>query len=282
MTGKPAIASKIPSKSPCWTGSSRSSAARRAALVVGQDHLPHDRQPVGGHEHVLGAAEPDALGAELARLRGVLGRVGVRAHAQAADLVGPAEDRLEVLVDRGGTSGTLPTITRPVPPSIVSRSPSASSDVADPHRAGADVDRERLAAGDARLAHAARDDRGVRGHAAVRGEDASCVDQPVDVVGRRLPADEHDVLARPAALLGDVGVEHDRAGRGARRGVQPGRDDLDLGAGVDHRVEQLVELARRRSARPPPRARSAPPSTISTAIRSAACAVRLPVRVWSR
>ena len=76
---------------------------RRAALllVAGQDHLADDREPVLGHEHVLGAAEADALGAELARLRRVLGRVGVRAHPQAAELVRPAEDRAEVLVDRG-------------------------------------------------------------------------------------------------------------------------------------------------------------------------------------
>ena len=75
---------------------------RRAprALVCRENHLLDDRQPVGGHEHVLGPAEPDALGPELAGLRGILGRVGVRAHAQAPELVGPAEDRPEVLVDR--------------------------------------------------------------------------------------------------------------------------------------------------------------------------------------
>ena len=74
-------------------GAPRSSAARIISCTIGQ--------PVRRHEHVLGAAEADALGAELARLGGVLGRVGVRAHAQPAELVRPAEDRLEVLVDRG-------------------------------------------------------------------------------------------------------------------------------------------------------------------------------------
>ena len=39
--------------------------------------------PVGGHEHVLGPAQADALGAVLVRRAGVLGRVGVRAHAAA-------------------------------------------------------------------------------------------------------------------------------------------------------------------------------------------------------
>ena len=99
VTGSPAIASKIPSKSDCWNGSSRSSAARRPASVVGEDHLLHDRQPLLAEEHVLGAAEADPLRAELARPRRVLRRVGVRAHPEAAQLVGPAEDRLEVLVD---------------------------------------------------------------------------------------------------------------------------------------------------------------------------------------
>ena len=45
---------------------------RRAAalLVVRQDHLAHGQQPgrlVGIEEHVLGPAQADALGAELAR-----------------------------------------------------------------------------------------------------------------------------------------------------------------------------------------------------------------------
>src|SRR5207249_10605985 len=34
-------------------------------IFLGHDHLLHDRQPVLRHEHVLGAAEADALCAEL-------------------------------------------------------------------------------------------------------------------------------------------------------------------------------------------------------------------------
>ena len=219
---------------------------RRATLLLvrRQDHLLDDRQPVGRHEHVLGAAETDSLGAELACLRRVLGRVGVRAHAQAAQLVGPAEDRLEVLVDRGrherhGAHDHAPGA--PVDRQLVSL---AQLDLADAERPCPDVDRERVAAGDARLAHAARDDRRVGGHAAVRGQHAPRVDEAVDVVRRRLPAHEDDVLAGPAALLGEIRVEHDRPRGRARRRVQSRRDDLDLRVGVDHRVEELVELAR--------------------------------------
>ena len=73
-----------------------------AGLVLGHDHPLHLRLAVGGHEHVLGAAEPDALGAELARAAGVLGRVGVRAHAQRAQLVAPAAARSRSARPRAG------------------------------------------------------------------------------------------------------------------------------------------------------------------------------------
>ena len=75
-------------------------------------------------------------------------------------------------------------------------------------------------------------------------QDAPRVDQAVDVVRRRLPADEDHVLSGAPALLREVGVEHDRARGGTRRGVEARRDDLDLGRRVDHRVEELVELRR--------------------------------------
>ena len=78
----------------------------------------------------------------------------------------------------------------------------------------------------------------------MRRQDAARLDQPVNVVRRRLPADEDDGVARLAALLRGIGVEHDLARCGARGGVQPLRGDLDVRIRVDHRMEQLVELAR--------------------------------------
>ena len=144
----------------------------------------------------------------------------------------------------GGTSGTEPTITSPVPPLIVIVSPSCSSWPGQPRRLRLHVDVQRLAAGHARRSHPARDDRRMRGEAAVGGQDPLRLHHPVEVVRGRLPADEDHALPRLAALLGRVGVEDDRAGRGARRGVQPLRDDRHLGGRVDHRMEELVELRR--------------------------------------
>ena len=52
-----------------------------------------------------------------------------------------------------------------------------------------------------------------------------------------------DALAGLPALLGRVRVEHDRARGGAGRGIQAARGDVDLRVRVDHRVQELVELA---------------------------------------
>ena len=200
---------------------------------------------------------------------------------QAAQLVGPLEDRLEVLVDARRHERHLAdddAARAAVDRDHVALAQLVPAD-ADGLRAGVDV--EAVAAGDARLAHAARDDRRVRGHAAVRGEDALRLDQAVDVVGRRLPADEDDRLAGLAALLGAVGVEHDLAAGRARRGVEPLRGDLELGVRVEARVQQLVELAG--SIRATASSRSISPSAaMSTAHLIAAAAVRFAVRVCRR
>jgi hypothetical protein len=66
--------------------------------VAGHDHLLHHRQALFLEEHVLGAAQADALGAEAAGALGVARVVGVGPHAQAADLVGPLEQRAQVLL----------------------------------------------------------------------------------------------------------------------------------------------------------------------------------------
>ena len=106
------------------------------------------------------------------------------------------------------------------------------------------VDVEALAARDARLAHPARHDSRVRGHPAVCGENPLGLDQTVDVVGRRLPADENHRVAGLAVLLGGVGVEDDLAAGRAGRGVEALGRDLELGVRVEAWVQELVELGR--------------------------------------
>ena len=94
VTGSPSIASKISMKSARCSGSSSSSACVALVVALGQDQ-PLDELAALAEEHVLGAAQADALGAEPAGPRGVRGVVGVGAHLQPAELVGAAHQPVD-------------------------------------------------------------------------------------------------------------------------------------------------------------------------------------------
>ncbi len=66
-------------------------------LVFSEDHAAHLVNALCVEEHVLGAAQADAFGAQFACLGGILWRFGIGAHLQATVLIGPGEQDLEVL-----------------------------------------------------------------------------------------------------------------------------------------------------------------------------------------
>jgi len=93
-------------------------------LVARQNHALHERQTVFREEHVLGAAEPDTLGAELpCDLRPVDVRIGADAEF-AAELVGPAHELADVVMAEFGRSICVADINAPVVPSSEMKSPS--------------------------------------------------------------------------------------------------------------------------------------------------------------
>ena len=99
---------------------------RRAArsFVVGQDHLAHGADAVLVEEHVLGAAQPDALGAEFDRGARVGRRIGIGAHFQFAHGRRPISSPWRIRRPAPARSiATLPASTWPVEPSMVSVSP---------------------------------------------------------------------------------------------------------------------------------------------------------------
>ena len=108
------------------------------------------------------------------------------------------------------------------------------------------------------------------------------LDHPVDVVGRRLPADEDHRLARLAALLGGVGVEDDlRRTAAPGDAFRPRAATSNSARRVDHRMQQLVELLRV-DARDRLLAGDQPLAAMSTAALIAAAAVRFAERVCRR
>ena len=188
--------SKMPAKSARWNGSSLASAFAALLDRLGQDHLAHRVDLALAEEHVLGAAQADAFGAERDRLRACSGwsalvrtsslRV-LSAHsiswancwyvvrllrlrascrsAPATTSLGfggdwPREDLAGEAVDRDDVA---------FPEHVVAR---------DAHRARLVVDLERLAADDADLAHLPADERRVADvmpPRAVRMPSAACM-----------------------------------------------------------------------------------------------------------
>ncbi len=174
---------------------------------------------VFGKEHVLGAAEADALGAKQASILGVAGNVGVGANLQPADRIDPGHE-----CDQIGIVGLR-----------VQRLQFAGD-----HAAGGAVQRKPVAllvgvaldaqlllvlvnqaiagAGDAALAHAAGDDSGVGGHAAAGGENSGGHFHARDVLRGGFAADENDDRIFAAGVLLDCflgrenNLPHSRAG----------------------------------------------------------------------
>ena len=177
-------ASSSSTKSARCSGSSASSAAVARLVGVGEDHPLDEHAPVA-EEHVLGAAQPDALGPEATRPRRVVAGVGVRAHPQAPDAIGVGQQP----VDRTQQVGRLlvglgrerrraprrgsgrPVSRRPARPRGRPHRSSRRSRARRPRgsrcrrRARSCAGRSTssvLRAADTGLAHAAGDDRGVR------------------------------------------------------------------------------------------------------------------------
>ena len=141
----------------------------------------------------------------------------------------------------GSVSGTSSAETRPVEPSIAIRSPSAQLHVAHPQHVPLEVDPQRRRAGHARLAHAARDQRGVRRLAALGGQDALGGEEAVHVVGLgERPHEDHLAPAlRPVDRV--VGREDDLAlGRAGRRRDAAG-EHLEVRVGREGRVQEGVQ-----------------------------------------
>ena len=212
---------------------------------LGDDHLPDGGDAVRLEEHVLGAAQADALGAEVLGLAGVLGGVGVGADLEVAVLVGPGHDPAELAADLG--LGGVEALTVDVAGGAVQADPVALlvGLAAQGELLVGLVHDDVAAAGHAAGAHAAGHHGGVAGHAAPDGEDAPCKVHALDVLGAGLQADQDDLVALFHPLHHVVSGEHHLAGGGAGGGGQAVADgghpvQLLLGeGGVQEAVQAL-------------------------------------------
>ncbi|MPL94795.1 hypothetical protein SDC9_40953 [bioreactor metagenome] len=212
---------------------------------VGKDHLPHQRQAILVEEHVLGAGKADALGLEHARGAGILGSVGIRPHADVAHVVGPVQQRAEAVVER--RLQHLGDACQHLAIGAVNGNHVAFAE--DPaagraHHPFAGVDRDIGAARDAGQPEAARDHRGMAGHAAALGQHGDGSVHATDVLGRGLaPHQDAGLVARGRGLGGGSG-EDDAAGGGAGACRDAAGKAVARAARVDLIVQELRQRPR--------------------------------------
>ena len=177
----------------------------------------------------------------LMAVRASSGRIGVDANAEFAEGIRPAHQRAEFARHRRLDHRHPPRqhlAQRSVDGDDVAGLEGAR---ADAHGAAAVIDPDGAAAGDAGLAHAARDHRGVRGHAAARGQNAFGRVHAVNVFRAGLDPHQDDLAAIGLQFGGLIGGEHDFAGGSTRRRRQAGGDHVAGRGGIDGRMQQLIE-----------------------------------------
>ena len=210
---------------------------------VGNYHFAHRHNSVRFEEHMLRAAETDTFRTEGTCLTCILGGVGVGSDLQRAVFVRPRHQSAEVARDGrvdGGDSLAVDVAGGTVEGNPITLVEGLSAQREDFLRF---VDVDFAAAGNTAGAHAARDDRRVRGHTAANGQDALRIVHTLDVFGRGFETDENDFLFAfvDDPVGGVFGSEDDLAARRAGRGGKSVPDGL-------RRFERLrVELGMQKS-----------------------------------
>ncbi len=212
--------------------------------IVRNDHLAHRFDAGLFKKHVLGAAQANALSAELAALLRIARGVRIGEHLQLALLIRPAHEAAEVAGDGSGGGGdrlAVDVAGGAVDGDVVALVEGLS---AQGEYFLLLVDINFAAAGHAAGAHAARDNRRVGGHAAANGQDALRDRHTLDILGGGFTANQDDLLALLGPLFGILSGEDDLAAGSARGSGEALADDLGglhLG-GVKLGMQQGVEL----------------------------------------
>ena len=211
---------------------------------IGADHLAESGDTVAFEEHVLGTAEADALGAQLAGLLGVGGSIGVGADLESSVLVSPSHDAAELAGDLSVNGGDDTVID------VTGGAVDGDEVAFDKGLAGEGellvslVHNDLGAAGYAAGTHAAGNNGSVRGHTAANGQDALSGLHAFDIFGRSLKTDENYLLASAALSLGVLSGEYDLAAGSAGRSAETlahGGSGLER-LSVELRMEQCVEV----------------------------------------
>mmetsp|Transcript_26972 Transcript_26972/g.58961 ORF Transcript_26972/g.58961 Transcript_26972/m.58961 type:complete len:401 (+) Transcript_26972:1568-2770(+) len=227
-------------------GQQVSQGLKAGLLALRHNHPPHSRNALlTGKEHVLSAAQADALRTKLPRLSCVLRRVCVGQHPQPAPLIHPLHKGPQVARQLGGGQGLLAA-------DDLSRAAIEGYEVALADLRAVDarhlvvlVHLQVLHAGDAGLAPASCNHRCMASHAAQLAQHPLTAVHALHVLGGCLLAHQHHLDARPLPRLGLLRREDCLAHRGTRGGGQASAQHVGLVRRLVSKlgVQQLVQVA---------------------------------------
>ncbi len=213
--------------------------------VVAQNQPAHERQAVLGEEHVLGPAQPDALGAEYTGVTGARAvvHVGPNAEPPGPDAVGPAEEGLHLGRRRRGLHGA--GAHEDLAPVAVDGDDLTGSDPAAVDDDAVFVHEEGFHPDHRGDAPPARHDGCVAGQSTAPGHQSGRGLHSQDILGSGLRADEDGHLAVLGGVDGRVGAEGETARRRSGRSGDPGAEQFEPGCPFEMSVEEVGHVGGR-------------------------------------
>ncbi len=199
-------------------------------------------------EHVLDTEQADAFGTELEGLRGILGRIGIGADTNLAELVHHIHELDEERIlgsihraDLGAVNQTLRAVQRQPVAFTIDLAAFGEGD-----GLVLEIDLHGIATHDAAFTPAAGHEGCVGGHTAPHGQDTGRGTHAFDIFRGGLFADQDGLLAGSGGFHGSLGGKDDGADgstRGSGQALGQDRGFL-LGGRVEDRVQDFIQLGR--------------------------------------
>ena len=209
---------------------------------LGKDHLAHDRQTVCVEEHMFGPAESDPFGHEGPGNLRLCRSVTIRANADIARIICPAEKCLERVIERrfkeprcAREQCTLGAIE------CDSVTFGQGLTISQRQGLGLATDRDPLSPNDTWQTKSAGNHRRVAGHAAPFGHDRNRGMHSANVPGGRLASDQDAGFSACGISLSGRGVEHQFSRSSTRAGGDPVGQNLTRRLRINLLMEHLGE-----------------------------------------
>ncbi len=210
--------------------------------TFGKDHLAHRCEALIAKEHMLSAAKSDSFSAKTACRLCVERRVGICAHTQTTEMIGPRHELVKIVTERRLNRRHLAeehTSSR-----AIDGDPFAFRDhsTIDGELLLTVINIQSLRATHTSFAHTTRNHCGVTRHTAARRDYRLRCNHAVEIIGTRFESHQHYACTLARHLFCLVRTKHNLTLRSARTCRQTRREYCRVRLWIDSRVQKLIEL----------------------------------------